>query len=231
MAHWPQMPSTRNSLPDTTDRYKNMFHIVRPGSLSGPPVPCNLYRLSPISSSVALVAQYWSSGFEYQPGYLPFWLRRVSFYRDFTGRFFRCAPNLFNILTCSPVNAFISSPFSKWHNSGEWIYCTPSDDKSRTLVTQTTDSFLCSAVWVPEAVPLNCGCRSVLRVTISVLALYSRSSKWMHPEGCCPIRNSRYCDEATGRNIRGLNSGRSKRYFSSRKSLGRLWYPPSRLFN
>ena len=62
-------------------------------------------------------------------------------------------------------------------------------------------------------------------------ALLSRSSKWVHPEGCCLIRNIRYCDEATGLTVRGLNSGRSKRYFSSPKSPGRLWYPPSCLFN
>ena len=81
---------------------------------SGPLQACNGTALPffPISSSLALVAQYWGSGFDHQPGYLPFWLRRVSFSRDFTGRcqgrLFRCAPNLFSILTCSPVNALIS---------------------------------------------------------------------------------------------------------------------------
>ena len=121
--------------------------------------------------------------------------------------------------------------FSKWHNSDGWIYCPASDDKGRTLVTQTTDGLLCSAVWIPEAVPLNCGSRSALRAPISVLALPSRSSKWVHPKGCFLIRNSLYCDEATGRNVPGLKSGRSKRYFSPPRRSGRLWCPSSRLFN
>lgn len=38
-------------------------------------------------------------------------------------------------------------------------------------------------------------------------------------------------DEATGWTIRGLNSGRGKKYFSSPKRPGRLCGPPNLLFN
>lgn len=148
------------------------------------------------------------------------------------GRLFRCAPNMFRILICSPVNAFISSPsvndtilaneFIAQHSTTRaepWLHkpqavCFALQSGSRRQCHSTVAAQVCFV------------CRSQYCCPFSLLQV--RASRGMMSD---PEERIRYCDEALGRTVQGLNSGRSKRYFSSPNSPGGFWCPHRRLFN